>query len=552
MAYIYTLSHLLIPGSAERLAVEASRFGQLLLAYVAAAIKSSSGMQPPARHSLLRTEMFAVAELRSLWEDLLEIWRIVLSNRNALMILLISIICAFVLAALISVLIFRLRAGHKTAGIAYIDQTTGCDNYAAFTQKATALLARGGRYAYVLFDINRFKAINNTYGFQEGNCLLVLVAQQLKEFTRESEAFARSTDDNFTLLLHYSSQEELTQRLTALFGRMKYFYSARNKLEYQINYACGIYVVSDRSIGLQYCYENAQMAKRSVKDLYDTAISFFDESLRQRVIETQEIEMSMYSALKNREYEVYLQPKYDLKTDRIAGAEALVRWHHPTMGFLVPARFISILEQNGFLLQLDCYVHEEVCRIIRAWIDAGEQPVPISVNMSRLHAKQSAFVERIEETVRRYEVPSEYIEIELTETAFHDDTQQIIDVMQRLKDKGFRLAMDDFGSGYSSLNLLNILPVDVIKLDRMMFHELDKHDRSKKIVTNAIHIVRDLEMTAVAEGIETQEQIDFLKDIECDMVQGYYYAKPMPVTQFELLAFSRVINNEAAASAKNA
>ncbi len=480
--------------------------------------------------------------------DLEWIWDAILSHRVGLTVLVIGLFCAMGLVALLFLLIYRIRTRQKLAQLTYVDQLTGCDNYAAFTLKANNLIKNSAQYAYVMFDINRFKAINNSYGFQEGNCLLLLVSQQLKEFTRCDELFSRSSDDNFTLLLRYESAEQLTQRLNALFVKMKFFYSARKKLEYQVNYACGVFLVTDQDVPLVYCHGNAQLAKRSVKNLYDTAIFFYDDSLRRRIIETQEIEASMYSALENREFEVYLQPKYNLTTDTIAGAEALIRWHHPTMGFLSPARFIPILEQNGFLLRLDCYVHEEVCRVIRSWMDAGETPLPISVNMSRLHARQQDFVERIDETARRYQVPPELLEIELTETAFHDDTEQIIDVMQRLKEKGFRLAMDDFGSGYSSLNLLNVLPVDIIKLDRMMFRDLETQDRSKKIVTNAIHIVRDLEMKAVAEGIETQEQIDFLKDIECDMVQGYFYAKPMPVPQFETLAFSKIINT----SAKNA
>lgn len=501
-----------------------------------------SGLPPVHGPGYFAQTSSSLPSFQKLSGDLHALWLSVEANRFALLILLLLILGCLALLALAIFFVLRLRTKRRLAQLTYRDQLTGYDNYAAFAQKAPKLLASGGRYAFVLFDINRFKAINNTYGFQEGNCLLLLVSQQLEEFIGTAELFARSSDDNFALLLRYTGRAQLTQRLNELFVKMRFFYSARKKLEYQINYACGVYFIAAPGQSLEYCHESAQMAKRSVKELYDTAIVFYDESLRKQIVEKQEIETSMYSALQNHEFEVYLQPKYDLASDCIAGAEALTRWHHPTMGFLSPARFIPILERNGFLLQLDCYVTEVVCRTIRAWMDAGVTPVPVSVNMSRLHVKQHDFIDRIEQTVRRYNVPPELVEIELTETAFHDDTQQIIDVMEQLKSKGFRLAMDDFGSGYSSLNLLNVLPVDVIKLDRMMFNDLESRDRTKKIVTNAIHIVRDLEMTAVAEGIETQEQINFLKDIKCDMVQGYFYAKPMSVCDFELLAFSRVIS----------
>ncbi|MFA9380502.1 MAG: putative bifunctional diguanylate cyclase/phosphodiesterase [Acetanaerobacterium sp.] len=468
-----------------------------------------------------------------------------LPNHVLVLIAMVGVIGIGFFIVLSLLLTLRSRTKKKMTELTFIDSLTKLDNYTAFADKANLLLTEDERYAYVLFDINRFKAINNTYGFEEGDRLLEFVAHKLNEFVLEGEVFARASDDNFAALLRFESEETLVVRLKSLFGSMQtHRASRRQKAEYQLNYACGVFVVCDNAVGLDYCHENAQMAKCRVKELYDTTISFYNNTLRQRVAETQEIETSMYSALENREFEVYLQPKYDLKTETIAGAEALIRWHHPTMGFLTPGRFIPILEQNGFLLKLDGYVHEEVCRVLRAWIDAGETPFPISVNMSRLHAKQNDFVERLAKMVDQYGISPGLIEIELTETAFLDDTQQIIDVMQRLKEKGFMLAMDDFGSGYSSLNLLNLLPVDIIKLDRMMFNDTDKLGRSKKVVTNAMNIVRDLDMKAVAEGIETREQVDFLKGIDCDMVQGFFFAKPMPVSQFEELAYNRVISGD--------
>ncbi len=444
-------------------------------------------------------------------------------------------------ALLIIFFVTRYRSKEQLMRLAYIDSLTGNQNYTAFQKKAAALLAKNQRYAFVLFDINRFKAINNTYGFKEGNNLLLYVSQQLSDFVGEDETFARASDDNFAALLRFDGEEQLRGRLERLFEGMKFFCVPNSGNQIQLNFACGVYVVVNRELPLDYCHENAQMAKQNVKELYDTAIFFYDDALRQKVIETQEIEASMYKALENNEFEVYLQPKYDLKSERIAGAEALIRWHHPTLGFLTPNRFIPIFEHNGFLLKLDCYVYEKVCSILSNWASEGLTPLPIAVNMSRLHVRQQGFVEDLEKMLSRHGVPAELIEIELTETAFFEDTQQIIDVMEKLKDKGFKLSMDDFGSGYSSLNLLNMLPVDIIKLDRMMFTETDKADRSRKVAANAIHIVRDLEMKAVAEGIETKEQVDFLKGIDCDMVQGYYFAKPMPVSQFEMLAYNQVI-----------
>lgn len=444
------------------------------------------------------------------------------------------------IALLLIFIITRRRSKAQLTRLAYIDSLTGYQNYSAFQKKAAALLSKHQRYALILFDINRFKAINNTYGFKEGNKLLIFVSKKIQAFISENETFSRVSDDNFTMLLCYESDEQLKSRLEQFFAGMKQFQSPYGNNAIELNYACGVYVIINRELPLDYCHENAQMAKQSVKELYDTTISFYDDTLRQQVIETQVIEASMYQGLENDEFEIYLQPKYDLKTEKVAGAEALIRWHHPTLGFLTPSRFIPIFEHNGFLLKLDCYVYEKVCCLLQSWIESGETPIPISVNMSRLHVRQQNFVEELEQMVNSHGVPAELIEIELTENAFFEDTQQIIDVMEQLKSKGFRLSMDDFGSGYSSLNLLNMLPVDTVKLDRAMFTETTKAERSKKVAANAIHIVRDLEMTAVAEGIETREQVDFLKNIDCDMVQGYFYAKPMPVIKFEQLAYNRV------------
>lgn len=447
--------------------------------------------------------------------------------------------CGFIVLLAVFI-VTRRRSKAQLMRLAYIDSLTGCRNYMAFQKEASVLLAKNQRYALILFDVNRFKAINNTYGFKEGNKLLIFVSKKVQDFIADDETCSRVSDDNFTILLRYESDEQLRSRLGELFAGMKQFLSPYGNNMIELNYACGVYVIVNRELPLDYCHENAQMAKQSVKELYDTTVSFYDDTFRQQVIETQVIEASMYQGLENNEFEIYLQPKYDLRTEEVAGAEALIRWHHPTLGFLTPNRFIPIFEHNGFLLKLDCYVYEKVCSLLQSWIESGATPIPISVNMSRLHVRQRNFVEDLERMVNSHGVPAELIEIELTENAFFEDTQQIIDVMEQLKSKGFKLSMDDFGSGYSSLNLLNMLPVDTVKLDRMMFTETTKAERSKKVAANAIHIVRDLEMTAVAEGIETQEQVDFLKHIDCDMVQGYFYAKPMPVYKFEQLAYNRV------------
>ncbi len=456
-----------------------------------------------------------------------------------------SVLIALLGIVLAVLLALRFRTKEQLAQMTYMDSVTGFANYFAFRENALKYIKNGRKYAYVLFDISRFEAINTAYGFREGNLILRHIAKRINAFIGpDEELFARSSDDNFAMLLCYDCAEQLQARLQHLFENMNHYHPDSSNNCYTLNYACGIYLMENGGEQIDYCHESAQIARNRIKALYDTSINFYDDRLRQQVTETQIVEASMYDGLANNEFEVYIQPKYELKNETIVGGEALIRWHHPTMGFLMPSHFIPIFEQNGFLLKLDCCVNEQICRVLQTWIAARQKALPIAVNMSRLHVRQPDFVDRFEATVRRYDVPTGLIEVELTESAFLEDTQQIIDVMNRLREKGFCLSMDDFGTGYSSLNLLNVLPMDIIKLDRMMFIDLENDVRSKKVVTNAVHIVRDLDMKVVAEGIETREQVDFLKEIDCDMVQGYYFAKPMPVSEFEKLAYGRVINGD--------
>jgi EAL domain-containing protein (putative c-di-GMP-specific phosphodiesterase class I) len=245
------------------------------------------------------------------------------------------------------------------------------------------------------------------------------------------------------------------------------------------------------------------------------------------------VEDDMERALANREFQVYLQPKINTSEEKLGGAEALVRWIHPTEGFVPPNRFIPIFEQNGFILKLDDFMLEEVAKQQAKWISEGWQVVPISVNVSRAHFTREDLAEHISEIVDRYQVPHEVIELELTESAFFDDKEMLLTTVKKLRDAGFSVSMDDFGAGYSSLNSLKELSLDVLKIDADFFRGSDSLERGMLIVTEVINLAKKLNMKIVAEGIESREQVDFLKEQECDLIQGYYFAKPMPLSEFE-------------------
>ena len=238
-------------------------------------------------------------------------------------------------------------------------------------------------------------------------------------------------------------------------------------------------------------------------------------------------------ALKNEEFQVYLQPKYSPTEAKLVGAEALVRWISPQDGFISPGKFIPIFEENGFITQLDDYMISHVAKLQAEWKIRGKKAVPVSVNVSRAHFAQEGLAEHICQLVDAYGPLHELIELEVTESAFFDDKDVLVETVKQLKDYGFRVSMDDFGAGYSSLNSLKDIPLDVLKLDGEFFRGEDDDGRGAIVVREAIQLARSLNMRVVAEGVEKKEQVDFLAGQGCDMIQGFYFAKPMPVKEFE-------------------
>ena len=247
----------------------------------------------------------------------------------------------------------------------------------------------------------------------------------------------------------------------------------------------------------------------------------------------QEIESEMYRALEEKQFMVYLQPKINLSDGKLKGAEALVRWQHPEKGLITPDRFIPVFESNGFIIKLDEYMCREVCILLRNWIDAGLEPVPISVNLSRLHIYSGDVIGYLIGIIKKYKIPPQYLRLEVTETIFLGDTDKLNDVLTELHSLGFKVEMDDFGSGYSSLNMLKNVPVDTVKIDKEFFADESNKDKSKIVMTHTISMAKDLEMEVIAEGVETEEHVEFLKNSNCDVGQGFYFSKPMPLLEFE-------------------
>ena len=302
---------------------------------------------------------------------------------------------------------------------------------------------------------------------------------------------------------------------------------------------CGIYKISKSDNDINTIMERANTARKTIKGGHKNSFAFYDKEMHKKILKEKEIENSMVDALNNGEFIVYFQPKYSLSDYQIIGAEALVRWDNPQKGLIPPIEFIPVFERNGFIVNIDFYVFEEVCKKIREWMDEGQKVVPISVNLSRMHFVNSNFIEKFKLIVDKYKIPTRLIELELTETAVLDNIEGLLDTMNNLKEKGFVISMDDFGTGYSSLNLLKELPVDILKLDRAFFTEKDESNNEKIVISNVIKMAKELKMKVISEGVETISQVEFLKQIGCDMVQGYLFSKPMPVKEFEKIAFKK-------------
>lgn len=417
----------------------------------------------------------------------------------------------------------------------YIDELTGGENKSSFKIKAKKLINdNGNQHVFIALDIDKFKLINDLFGYEQGDLLLKHIANVLSSHINQDEAFARITGDKFNILLEYVAKDKLESRLAKIIEDILSFKFATDS-HYNMVVCAGIFVIKNTEITIDIISDRASLAVNMIKGSYTSAHFFYNDDIRNQIIEEKEIENEMFKALENRDFKIYLQPKYDFKTEKIVGAEALIRWQHPKKGIILPKRFIPIFEKNGFVTRIDMYVFEEMCKKQKAWEVEGREALIVSINQSRLHLHNPAYVDTLKSIIEKYDIKPEVIELEITESAFSCNMDIMFDVTRRLHNIGFRIAIDDFGSGYSALNMLKDIFIDVVKLDREFFKEPPNKVRGKKIIKNIIMMAKDLGIETVAEGVETKEQVEFLREIGCDLAQGYYYAKPMTMSDFDAL-----------------
>lgn len=379
------------------------------------------------------------------------------------------------------------------------------------------------KFAVVQFDVAKFKMILADYGEQKASEMLNFFVATLKVLCNKYQVYSRLSADVFMIITPYTDEQSLYDLVERLDKNLLGY----DGIQYRIVY--GICYIGDLSGGLRQYGDAAAMARQSIKNNAMQKVAFFQSNLKENISTNKFIEDNMNHALESGEFVMYLQPKCNISDGKVIGAEALVRWIMPGNTVVPPNDFVPVFEKNGFIVKMDEYIWEQACRQIHSWMEAGITPIPISVNVSRRHLSNTSFIAVLDQLIEKYEIPRHYLEIEITETV---NEAGIAESMTLLKEKGYTLLMDDFGSGYSSLNTLKDTQFDVIKIDRSFLNDFISSGRGKKIVEHTIGMARDIGLDMVAEGVESKEQADFLQTCGCTTAQGFYYAKPMPVEEF--------------------
>lgn len=419
------------------------------------------------------------------------------------------------------------------------DTLTGIYILNMFVQQTKNLLKENPETDFMIlhFDISKFQIYNSVFGRREGDKLLCHIADMLRELgTYERRiTYCHIEADAFCVCMP-AKDSDYIQKMMDEFQRDFREYQK----DYNILVNVGVFYVEDREASVPSMIDHAKLASKECKGSYIKNYYIYTEQMGKSVEEAQRIISDMERAMKEEQFVLYLQPKYGLTSYELEGAEVLIRWMKPE-GMVPPGKFIPVFEKNGQIMKLDYYIWEHSCQLIRSWLDRGFEPFPVSVNISRVSLYNPRIVEEIYELTVKYDIPPRLFQLELTESAYTDNPEAIKKAMQQLREYGFTILMDDFGSGYSSLNVLKDITVDVLKLD-MKFLEgsgSENLKRSESIVANVIHLAKDLHLPVIAEGVEELEQVKFLNSVGCDYAQGYYFAKPMPVEEYEKLAFEQ-------------
>ena len=439
--------------------------------------------------------------------------------------------CGYLDASRSSVLLSRSDVTALYA--AETDALTTLYSRQAFYKHAREALAANPDTAFTLLcvDLDRFKVYNDAFGAKEGDRLLTELGRALRRRFGDEAYPARLDADHFVLLLK-RAELDVEAECGRLLSWLAHYTSA-----FRLTASIGVYDVNQPELEIQQMCDRALLALRTVKHSYTRKIGYYDESLSRQLMEEQLLIDEMEIALREGQFVLYFQPQVNYETGALLGAEALVRWKHPTRGVLTPGTFVPLFERNGFISKLDEYVWERCCAYLRKWRDERGSALPISVsaNVSRLDIYDRDLAGKLKGMVEKYDLPPSLLKLEITESAYMENPRQLIRVVRDLQAAGFSVEMDDFGSGYSSLNTLKDVPVDVLKLDVQFLNESADNARSGSILSSVIRMAHWLKLPVIVEGVETYAQAEYLRSLNCFYMQGYYFGRPMPAKAFEEL-----------------
>lgn len=411
------------------------------------------------------------------------------------------------------------------------DALTGLFRKETFEKKTAELLKRypNENFVIVKWDVEHFKLINELSGYETGNQILKKAGKLLKENVGWKGVAGRIGADQF---ISCFPLKQLDMRCA--------FEKVQNLLEsmrlgYEIKVDAGIYVVQDKNEPVDFMCDKASMALSSIKGKYMESYAYYGKKMMNNMMHEQEIKNEMRDALKKEQFKVYIQPKFDVSTKKIVGGEALVRWDRPGKGFVKPEEFIPFFEQSGFISSMDQYIWKQVAQYLENCVKTNKKVLPISVNASRIDFYRDNLFEHFTDLLKEYNLAAKYLELEVTESAYATDEDIIYTTLEQLQNAGITILIDDFGSGYSSFNMMKQAPVDVLKLDMEFLRDLDRNSRGKTIVKHMVQMANDLMIPVIAEGVETEEHVELLQEIGCDYAQGYYFSKPIPLDEYDCM-----------------
>ncbi len=449
----------------------------------------------------------------------------------------------FVVLFCASFVMLNKRNNKIKAEMRELDYLTQIYNRGYFYKKCQLFLSKtNSKYIIVAFDIAKFKKINEYYGTDEADNILKDISQMLIDFyTLDTiKIFGRIESDKFSWIMP-SNKEKLEKIFSSIA-------SISNKYEHSISFKMGVYEIEDNNMPIVEAYARANLAGKSIKADFDKNIQYFDAKMVSNFENEQFVLSNIDKAMTDGNIVVFFQPKFDLQANEVCGAEALVRWIDPKKGMISPGAFIPTLENNGLITKLDKYMWDKTARHLAEWCKQGLNPYPVSINISKVDLLEPDLPEYLESIVRKYQIPHDIFQLEITESAYVDASVDVTSILKSFKNKGFTILMDDFGSGYSSLNTLREFPIDVIKIDLKFltnFNNGVEGDKGRTIIESIVSMAKRLNLGIVVEGTETIEQVNFVKSIGCEIAQGYYFSKPIAAKDYiDLIKQNRKLSKD--------